>query len=87
MSLIKERQVAIQAVIKAVELCQQVRSQLTKTSSMTKQDKSPVTVADFGAQALVLNILEGVFPDDPIVAEEDATELLKQENYRFFRQI
>lgn len=44
---------------------------------MTKEDRSPVTVADFGAQALVLNELAKAFPDDKVVAEEDAADLLE----------
>src|SRR5262249_23759150 len=36
---------------------------------------SPVTVADFGSQALVGRALGESFPDDPLIAEEDASEL------------
>jgi 3'(2'), 5'-bisphosphate nucleotidase len=42
---------------------------------MTKKDKSPVTVADFGAQAVICRELKNAFPDDHIVAEEDSAEL------------
>ena len=42
---------------------------------MTKKDKSPVTVADFGAQAVICRALNEAFPGDPIVAEEDTAEL------------
>lgn len=44
---------------------------------MTKDDRSPVTVADFGAQALVLKALGKAFPDDRVVAEEDAADLVE----------
>lgn len=46
-----ERMVAIKAVIKACWLCQKVRSALVTADTLAKKDKSPVTVADFGAQA------------------------------------
>ena len=42
---------------------------------MTKNDQSPVTVADLGAQAIICRAIRSVFPHDPIVAEEDATAL------------
>ena len=47
---------------------------------MDKQDKSPVTVADFGAQAVVTRILRGAFPDLPLVGEEDAAALRDPDN-------
>ncbi|MGH7352377.1 MAG: 3'(2'),5'-bisphosphate nucleotidase, partial [Candidatus Methylomirabilales bacterium] len=40
-----------------------------------KADRSPVTVADFGAQAVVNLALRIACPDDPIMAEEDAAFL------------
>jgi len=66
---------AIKAVEKASALCKAVQSSLVSEESMEKKDKSPVTVADFGAQAIVIHELKKAFPDDPIVAEEDAKEL------------
>ena len=71
----KERRVAIEAVIKASHLCQVVQANLVNEESMAKKDKSPVTVADFGAQAVVSHDLMREFADDPMVGEEDAAEL------------
>jgi 3'(2'), 5'-bisphosphate nucleotidase len=42
---------------------------------LSKNDRSPVTVADFSVQALVAQRLLKSFPDDPLVAEEDASTL------------
>lgn len=39
-----------------------------------KSDRSPVTLADYGVQALVGSLLDGAFPHDPLVAEEDTGE-------------
>jgi 3'(2'), 5'-bisphosphate nucleotidase len=47
--------------------------------SVEKSDRSPVTVADFGSQALICRHLTEVF-DDPIVGEEDSGDLRKEEN-------
>ena len=68
-----EREVAIEAVREATRLCVDVRKSLV--GAMEKEDRSPVTVADFGSQALVCQRLKSVFPNDPIVAEEDASVL------------
>jgi 3'(2'), 5'-bisphosphate nucleotidase len=43
--------------------------------ALTKRDASPVTVADFSVQALIASRLARHFPDDPLVAEEEASAL------------
>jgi 3'(2'), 5'-bisphosphate nucleotidase len=48
--------------------------------SLTKEDRSPVTVADFGAQAIVCRELAREFPGDSVVAEEDSETLRAPEN-------
>ncbi|MGK7888715.1 MAG: 3'(2'),5'-bisphosphate nucleotidase [Leptolyngbyaceae cyanobacterium] len=70
----KEREVAIAAAAAAGRLCEKVRQTITP-EAIEKKDKSPVTVADYGAQAVICRALEAAFPDDPIVGEEDAAEL------------
>lgn len=75
MNLELERRVAIEAVVKACQLCQTVQKTLISEDSLAKKDKSPVTVADFGAQAIVSDALATAFPSDPLVGEEDAAAL------------
>lgn len=70
-----EQRVAVEAVRKACRLCQAVRGSLVSQGTIAKADRSPVTVADFGAQAVVNLALLDAFPDDPIMAEEDAAFL------------
>lgn len=70
----QEKQVAIEAATAAAKLCEQVRRE-RGSDAMEKRDRSPVTVADLGAQAVICQSLSKVFPDDPIVAEEDAAML------------
>jgi len=77
MSYDREKQIAIEAVVAAAKLCERVRSDIP--AAMEKKDKSPVTVADYGAQALICKALSEAFPDDPIVGEEDAAALRKPE--------
>jgi 3'(2'), 5'-bisphosphate nucleotidase len=83
----KERAVAIEAVCKAAILCQRVRTALVSDESLAKKDRSPVTVADFGAQALVIAELMHAFTADPIVGEEDATMLRGEENAAVRRNV
>ncbi|OHF00703.1 3',5'-bisphosphate nucleotidase [Colletotrichum orchidophilum] len=42
---------------------------------VTKEDLSPVTVADFAIQALLTSTLHAAFPDDKFVGEESAADL------------
>ncbi len=82
-----ERAAAIEAVEIASRLCQQVQSVLVDDASMAKKDKSPVTVADFGAQAVVSHTLVSAFPDVPLVGEEDAAELRQSDNAGLCAQV
>jgi 3'(2'), 5'-bisphosphate nucleotidase len=70
-----ERAVAIEAVLKASQLCRDIQHDLTSDEKIAKSDRSPVTVADFGAQSLIISHLLHHFPQDPIVGEEEASVL------------
>lgn len=74
----KEATFALDAVRKASELVKRVQKEMV-TPALTKRDRSPVTVADLAAQALVGHLLAETFPNDPLVAEEDAAELCRPE--------
>ena len=74
MSFEQEKEVAIAAATAAAKICEQVRQTMVP-EAIEKKDKSPVTVADFGAQAVVCKALAEAFPNDPVVGEEDAGEL------------
>ena len=68
-------QTAIDAVLKAIQLCEHVQAEMVPADAIQKMDRSPVTVADFGSQALICKAIGEAFPDDPIVAEESAQAL------------
>ncbi|HEY9887823.1 MAG TPA: inositol monophosphatase family protein, partial [Candidatus Obscuribacterales bacterium] len=70
----KELEVATAAVMAAAQLCEAVRRDMVP-DAMEKSDKSPVTVADYGAQAVICRALAAAFPQDPVVGEEDAADL------------
>jgi 3'(2'), 5'-bisphosphate nucleotidase len=82
-----EKQVAIAAVTQAAVLCLAVRADMVGNDSLQKDDRSPVTIADFGAQALVCQRLLAAFPHDPIVGEEDSTALQQPENAAKLAQV
>ncbi len=85
-----ERTRAIEAVWKACRLCREVRWGDLFGETMEKNDKSPVTVADFGAQAVISHELGKVFPGDPVMAEEalkGVDESLKEKVTRYVRGI
>ena len=71
-----ELKVALSAVRKAATLCRNVRTAFSDIPSIQKEDRSPVTLADFGSQALIGMELHKAFPEVPVVGEE-ASENLK----------
>ena len=70
----KELQALTVGLKDASRLCRSVQQDLV-VRTLTKRDKSPVTIADFGSQALVCRVIQEAFPADPIVAEEDSSAL------------
>jgi 3'(2'), 5'-bisphosphate nucleotidase len=75
MNYTREKAAAIEAVRRAAQLCMQVRADMVTVEAIEKGDKSTLTVADYGSQALVCQHLKSIFPTDPIVGEEDAAAL------------
>ena len=73
------------AVFRAAQLCQQVQADMAKADTVEKADRSPVTVADFGSQALICQAIGEAFPEDVIVAEEDSQAL--QENPQLMQRV
>ena len=73
-----ETKFALHAVYQAMAIVGQIQAELV-TSALTKDDRSPVTVADFASQALIAQLLEEAFPNDPLVGEEDSSALRAQE--------
>jgi 3'(2'), 5'-bisphosphate nucleotidase len=84
-----ETKFALEAVRLASLLVRHVQNELVllagsspagDQTSISKSDLSPVTVADFAAQAVVAHSLARSFPDEALVAEEDSSELRKPES-------
>jgi 3'(2'), 5'-bisphosphate nucleotidase len=77
MSYQDELKVAELAVQRAAILTKAVFREKVK-GTISKDDRSPVTIGDFGAQALINQAIKKNFPNDEIVGEEDASFLRKQ---------
>lgn len=82
----REKQIAIAAIILAAKLCERVRQE-DNSATLRKADTSPVTIADFGSQGIICQALSAAFPDDSIIAEEDATLLQKPEFASILTQV
>ena len=74
-----EMNIAIAAVKEAGSLCRTVQARIDP-GALQKKDRSPVTVADFGSQALICRALGEAFPDDPVIGEEDSAALMEPGN-------
>lgn len=74
-----ELKTALDAVSKASELCRNAQKNFVNSQAVEKKDRSPVTIADFGSQAVINLALLKAFPNDPIVGEEDSA-ILKENN-------
>ena len=75
MDLSKELEIAISAVRKAATVCIAIRQSDACEDAISKKDRSPVTIADFGSQAVIIQELLKAFPESNIVAEEDSNQM------------
>jgi 3'(2'), 5'-bisphosphate nucleotidase len=83
----KEKEIALHAVAQAMALAGTIQSEMTGRDTLTKTDRSPVTIADFAVQALICKTLSSHFPRIPIVGEEDSLTIRKPENKELFAKI
>lgn len=74
-----EAQVAQLAVQRAAILTRSVFDNKVK-GTLSKDDKSPVTKGDYGAQALIIKAIQSNFPEDEIVAEEESSQLYENQD-------
>lgn len=81
-----ELAIAIEAVEQASHICRAVQGNIT-LDHFSKEDRSPVTIADYASQAIICHLLHDAFPSDPIVAEEDASSLRGSAQEGFIQQV
>lgn len=67
-------QFGIKAVYLAANLAMEIQGEMV-SEALTKDDRSPVTVADFAAQAVIGYLLDRSFPGELLVGEEQSDVL------------
>lgn len=72
---VPEVDAALAAVRSASQLCRRVQGRLVTGDTLTKSDASPVTIADFAAQAVVNATLIEALGAIEMVGEEDSNDL------------
>ncbi|GLJ55660.1 hypothetical protein SUGI_1195390 [Cryptomeria japonica] len=89
MSYEQDLAIAIKAVSLAARLCQGVQRSLLQSDTQSKMDNSPVTVADYGSQAVISFVLERELPPGSfsMVAEEDSGDLRKTDAHDVAQRI
>ena len=66
-----------QALRDAVKLCRRVQDDyLIANTKSTGDQKEPVTIADYGSQAIICRALRARFPEDGVVSEESGAQFL-----------
>ncbi|MEL6739409.1 MAG: 3'(2'),5'-bisphosphate nucleotidase [Planctomycetota bacterium] len=68
-------EVGREAVVAASMVCKAVQRRSGEVRAISKDDKSPVTVADFASQAVVCRILRDELGTDAVIAEEGSDYL------------
>ncbi len=70
-----ERKAVRDAARLAGRLCLAIREEtLGNPARLEKAGREPVTIADYGAQAVVLRHIASLFPDDGVIAEEGTAD-------------
>ncbi|XP_078156702.1 3'(2'),5'-bisphosphate nucleotidase 1-like [Carex rostrata] len=85
----EELAAAKKAASLAARLCQLVQAEILQSDVQSKADKSPVTVADYGSQAIVSLVLDMELSSAPfsLVAEEDSEDLRKDSSKEILTRI
>lgn len=66
------------AVAQAAIVCRAVQARLDDLRAITKDDKSPVTIADFASQAVVAKVLQQHLGTSIVLVGEEGSEYLRQ---------
>lgn len=81
-----ELRVALDAVRAASRICRDVQSKIA-ADVFEKEDRSPVTVADFASQAAICRLIGDAFKNDLIIGEEESGTLRRAENGPFLDRV
>jgi HAL2 family 3'(2'),5'-bisphosphate nucleotidase len=70
-----EHRIASEIVAEVCTLTRRVQDRIVAADAISKEDRSPVTLADLATQVVVSRRLAESFPKDPLLAEEDSQPL------------
>jgi 3'(2'), 5'-bisphosphate nucleotidase len=84
---IKELKFAIDAVSRACIVTSLVQTEQEKIIKHTKNDRSPVTIADYATQAYIGKALADFEPTSHLAAEEDSITLRQHENSHLIKGV
>ena len=73
------------AVALASRVCREVQASLERVRAITKDDKSPVTVADFASQAIVGRILTERLGSSVVLVGEEDSKWLREDDHALHR--
>lgn len=76
----------LQKIRETAELTRYIQEK-TQNNQFQKENRTPVTVADFAAQAYIGRDWHSTFSDAPLVSEEGVESLKKEENQNILEQI
>jgi 3'(2'), 5'-bisphosphate nucleotidase len=82
----QEARIAVEAVREAAGLARRIQREMTG-SGLTKDDRSPVTVADFAVQAVIARRLAEQMPGAALIGEEHAETLRLAEGVETLDQV
>jgi 3'(2'), 5'-bisphosphate nucleotidase len=66
----------------AARLCREVRALADQPDALYKDSREPVTLADYGSQAVILEEISRTFPGHAVIAEEGAAQLREEADER-----
>ena len=78
---------ALESVCTACSISRAVQSNLEQLRQVTKDDRSPVTVADYAVQAIIaLSLAEHLDPKDCLIVGEEDAQVLRSDNQSLIRK-
>ena len=82
-----EKKIAEDAIVSAMTIARRIQGEFSRNDMLTKEDRSPVTIADFAVQAVVCKILADRLGPVAIVGEENSEALKKGENRELLEKV
>ncbi len=74
------------AVLDASHVCRLVQRRLDEVRAITKDDRSPVTIADYASQAIVAHLLTERLGEPFVLVGEEGSEFLRSDEHALHRQ-